>query len=115
MDERLSKALEFSNFTLTVNNQKKNIKTRVSQLRIVHHSGGIFVADQSTISFIKALIDLDNKKSLIEDTRGTPIQVSNLSELLDLLISAYYNSMNELDAEYEKIKKSRSINKLMDW
>jgi hypothetical protein len=115
MDERLTKALAFSNFTLTVNNQKKTIKTRVAQLRVVHYDGGVFTADHNTISFIKTLIDLGHKKSLVEDNRGTPINASSLSDLLDLLVSAYFNSMNELDAEYEKIKKSRSINKLMDW
>ena len=45
MDERLQKALEFSNYTLTLNNQKRNIKNRVQQLQLVHHGSGVFVAD----------------------------------------------------------------------
>ena len=45
MDERLEKALEFSNYTLTLNNQKRNIKNRVAQLQLVHHQAGVFIAD----------------------------------------------------------------------
>ncbi|SVE39218.1 uncharacterized protein METZ01_LOCUS492072, partial [marine metagenome] len=45
MDERLEKALEFSNYALTINNQKRNIRNRVAQLQIVHHLGGVFIAN----------------------------------------------------------------------
>ena len=53
MDERLEKALDFSNYALTINNQKRNIRNRVAQLQIVHHLGGVFIADHETIAFVK--------------------------------------------------------------
>ena len=79
MDERLQKALEFSNFNLTINNQKKNIKNRVEQLRIVHHAGGVFRAGEDTISFVKTLIDPVDTESVLVDSKENPIQVKNLN------------------------------------
>ena len=68
MDERLEKALEFSNYALTINNQKRNIRNRVEQLQIVHHLGGVFKADHETIGFIKTLIDLEHKQFIVIDS-----------------------------------------------
>jgi len=115
MDERLQKALEFSNYSLTITNQKKNIKNRINQLRIVHHNNGVFFADEATISFIKTLIDLGNKSAILIDTKENPVEVDNLKNLIDNLTSAYFSATNELNAEYTKIKKQRTVTKLMDW
>ena len=51
MDERLQKALDFSNYTATINNQKQNIKNRFEQLQLVHHAGGTFVANQQPVNY----------------------------------------------------------------
>ena len=62
MDERLQKALDFSNYTLTLNNQKRNIKNRVQQLQLVHHNAGVCTAFAFTKSVyivpISGTIDL---------------------------------------------------------
>ena len=58
MDERLQKALEFSNYTATINNQKRNIKNRFEQLQLVHHAGGTFVANQETIAFVNTMLSM---------------------------------------------------------
>ena len=115
MDERLSKALEFSNYALTINNQKRNIKNRVAQLQIVHYLGGVFLANHETIAFIKTLIDLEHKSSIVIDSKQNPISVKSLKELLDKLLNAYTSSTTEFDIENEKLKKARNIKKVMDW
>jgi len=115
MDERLEKALEFSNYALTINNQKRNIRNRVAQLQIVHYAGGVFIANHETISFIKTLIDMKHKKSIIIDSKNNPITVKSLNELLEKLMDAYTGATTEFDIENEKIKKSRNIKKIMDW
>ena len=115
MDERLEKALEFSNYALTINNQKRNIRNRVAQLQIVHFSGGVFVADHVTISFIKTLTDMKHKSFIVIDSKNNPITVKNLKELLEKLMDAYISATTEFDIENEKIKKSRNIKKIMDW
>jgi len=115
MDERLSKALEFSNYALTINNQKRNIKNRVAQLQIVHYLGGVFLANHETIAFIKTLMDLEHKSSIIIDSKQNPVNVKSLKELLDKLLNAYTSATTEFDIENEKLKKARNIKKVMDW
>tara|TARA_B100000809_G_C14684956_1_gene368312 strand:- start:17 stop:364 length:348 start_codon:yes stop_codon:yes gene_type:complete len=115
MDERLEKALEFSNYALTINNQKRNIRNRVAQLQIVHHLGGAFVANHETIAFIKALIDLKHKSSVVIDSQNNPITVKSLKDLLEKLVDAYTNATTEFNIENEKLKKARNIKKIMDW
>ena len=115
MDERLQKALEFSNYTATINNQKRNIRNRFAQLQLVHYMGGVFIANQETISFLKTLIDLDHKNGIIVDSKDNPINVNDLKELLDKLVSAYFSATTEFEVGYAKIKKARNIKTTMDW
>tara|TARA_B110001454_G_scaffold217754_1_gene243856 strand:+ start:1847 stop:2194 length:348 start_codon:yes stop_codon:yes gene_type:complete len=115
MDQRLEKALDFSNYALTINNQKRNIRNRVAQLQIVHYLGGAFIADHETISFIKTLIDMKHKSFIIIDSKNNPITVKSLKELLEKLIDAYTTATAEFNIENEKIKKARNIKKIMDW
>lgn len=115
MDERLQKALEFSNYTLTLTNQKKNIRNRVAQLQTVHFQGGMFHADHETIAFVKAMLDLGNTSGIMIDTRENPVKILSYQDLMDKLIAAYHSASNELAAEFEKINKARNIKKIMDW
>lgn len=115
MDERLQKALEFSNYNLTFTNQKQNIKNRVNQIKIVHVSGGVFSAEPALISFIKTLMDTGLTESVIVDDKENPIEVKNLNDFFQTLISAYTSATTEYEAEYAKLKKMRSIKKIMDW
>ena len=116
MDERLEKALEFSNYTLTLNNQKQNIKNRVAQLQLVHHNAGVFVANQETIAFVKTMIELEkDKDGILIDSKDNPIRVNSYKELLDKLVDAYVSASQEYAVEYDKLRKSRSIKAIMDW
>ena len=115
MDERLQKALEFSNYTATINNQKRNIKNRFEQLQLVHHAGGVFIADQETIAFVKAMLDMNHKNGVLVDSKENPINIKSFSELLEKLTDAYFSATTEYEAEYTKIRKSRNIKTMMDW
>lgn len=115
MDERLQRALEFSQYTLTLNNQKRNIVNRVQQLQIVHHNAGVFLANQETIAFVKTLVDLGYTKETIMDSKQNSVKVTNLKELLDKLVSAYFSAAQELEVENEKLRKARTVKSMMDW
>lgn len=116
MDERLQKALEFSNYTLTLNNQKRNIKNRVAQLQLVHHNGGTFIADHETIAFFKTMIDMKKDKNItVMDSKENPVKVVDVAEVMDKLVTAYFSAMNEYATENDKLKKARSIKQIMDW
>ena len=82
----------------------------------MHHQAGVFIANQETIAFVKALIDLDkNKNVVLIDSKDNPVQVADLKELLDKLVDQYTSATQEYDVEYEKLRKSRNIKSIMDW
>jgi len=113
MDERLQKALEFSNYNLTINNQKNNIKNRVNQLKLVHYNGGVFVADQSLITFVKTMIDLDHEIFVVIDSKDNPVEILKPNEFFDEVMSAYITSSNTYLAEWNKIKKLRNVKSIV--
>lgn len=115
MDERLQKALNFSNYTNTIKNQKKNIKNRVAQLQLVYSDGGTFIADHTTIAFIKTLVDMKHKNVVVLDSKENPIKVVSTDNLLEKLLSAYFSATNEYSSENDKLTKARNIKQIMDW
>jgi hypothetical protein len=115
MDERLEKALEFGNYRTTLANQKRNVISRMQILQKVHYNTGSFNANPQTIAFVHALIAANKKSSVIIDTKDNPIEIEDLQEFLDTLISSYTEGVNEYTVQMEKLKKSRNIKKIMDW
>lgn len=115
MDERLEKALEFSNYRMTIENQKKNLKLRMETQQTFMHERGTWQADQQLLSFIQTLLTNDITSSVLQDSRGNPIALSNLKEFQEIAIGKYNESMNEFLMESNKLAKARNIKKVMDW
>ena len=115
MDERLEKALEFSNYRITLGNQKRTIKQRMLVLQTVNYSKGVFNANQVLISFVKSLVDSGKTEAIVLDSKESPIVIEDLQDFLDTLLSAYVESTNEYKAQMDKIVKARNIKSLMDW
>jgi hypothetical protein len=113
MDERLQKALEFSNYSLTISNQKKNLKNRLNQMLLVHQDNGVFVADPTTINFVSGLSAMQDSAVFL-DTKENPIRVNDLLAFKVKLETAYDDAMREYEAEFNKIKKLRNLNKLLE-
>ena len=115
MDERLERALEFSNYRITIENQRANIKRRYDTMIVVHHNNGSFKADSETISFVSALIQAKTKSAVILDQKGNPIEIEDLKVFLDGLIEAYHQATNEFLGEHKKLARARNIKKAMNW
>ena len=113
MDERLKKALDFSNYSLTISNQKKNLKNRLNQMLLVHHDNGVFVAAPTTINFVGSLSQ-SGSTAVFLDTKENPIRVNDLIAFKIKLETAYTDAMLEYEVEFNKIKKLRSLDKLME-
>ena len=113
MDDRLQKALDFSNYSLTISNQKKNLKNRLNQMLLVHQDNGVFVADPTTINFVDSLTN-NGFTAVLLDTKENPIRVSDLLAFKVKLENAYDDAMREYEAEFNKIKKLRNLNKLLE-
>jgi hypothetical protein len=115
MDERLEKALEFANFMVTLNNQKRSLQEKYQTDCVYYHSGGTFKIDKSLITFVKTLIDLGNIKNIVLiDDNELPIRVDDLTDFLDNIVDQYFISTNNYFNDYQSLKKSRSVKALMN-
>lgn len=115
VEESLKKALEFSNYNHTLSSQRKVIKERIESKLTYGYNGGIFKIDHSLITFIEMLINQGRSSGIpILDFNGNPIMITDLEKFRDEIFDRYFTTLLENYEEYEKIKKNRSVEKLID-
>ena len=110
MDERLSKALEFANYSVTLNNQRRALKEKYLADVIYYHNGGCFAVTKELIIFVKTLVDTGNDEGVILiDDNDVPIEIANLNTFLDTILNKYFTASNEYYTEYQLLRKNRSV------
>lgn len=109
MDERLSKALEFSNFRVSLFNKKENIRVKMDSMMTYAINGGVFKAKIETINFLKLLIDDGKDQVVLIDLNGNPIEITDIKGLYSELLSRYFQATNFYYVEYDKIRKARTV------
>ena len=115
MDERLQKALDFSNYRQTLSIQRKTLKEKINARLTYGCNGGLFKIDQSLITFVQMLIDQGRIENVpIIDVNENPILIVNLNEFRDEILDRYFSATYEYLEEYQKIKSSRTVEKLLD-
>jgi len=115
MDEIVKKALDFSNYQQTLNIQKKSLKEKLSARLTYGCNGGIFKIDRELLTFVQILIDQERISGIpLIDFNGNPILVDDLIKFRDEIFDRYFSSTLEYLNEYQKIKSSRSVEKLVD-
>lgn len=114
MSSKLTKALEFANYRTTLNIQHNNLKAKVQTLLNYSANGGTFEISQTLISFVQVLIDQKHTSAVLLDVYNNPIEIKDLQEFLEEIISRYFEATNEYHAEYQKLRKSRKVHKLID-
>lgn len=115
MESLLKKALEFSNYKQTLNIQRKTLKERVDAKLTIGHNGGIFKVDRSLITFVQFLIDQGRTSDVpLLDANENPVLIADLSAFRDEILDRYFTATYEYYQEYEKIKKSRSVESLVN-
>ena len=75
MSTRLTKALEFANYRVTLNNQQAQLKAKTQSLLSYSINGGTFTIDVPLITFCKQLIDEGHKDVVLLDIYNNPIKV----------------------------------------
>jgi len=110
MDERLSKALEFGNYMVTLNNQKRLLKEKFLDQSVYFVDGHKFTISMELINYCKTLIDLNNTENVVLiDDHNTPYRAPILQEFLDSILDIYFKNLNAYHTEFLKIKNKRSI------
>jgi hypothetical protein len=113
MSTKLTKALEFANYRVTLNNQQDALKAKVEMMLTYSINGGTFTIDQTLLTFCKTMLDDGNDQMVILDVYNNPIMIE-LAEFYNEIISRYFEATNEYYIEYEKLKKARKTHKVLD-
>jgi len=114
MDERLQKALDFSNYMVTLNNQKRLLKEQYQENLVYYFNGGQFTITQQLISFCQSLSSMEQTSTILVDDNDIPVEVDDIDKFKMELVSKYFESSNHYLAEYNKLKKNRSVESLVN-
>jgi len=116
MDERLEKALEFSNYMVTLNNQKRVLKDQFRENTIHYFNGGQFTITKDLVTFVNMLVDKDNVHDIVLiDDNEMPVVISDLEEFLSNIIDQYFSAANKYHAEFQQLIKNRSTETLVEY
>ena len=112
MSTRLTKALEFANYRVTINNQQAQLKAKTQNLLSYSINGGTFTIDIPLITFCKQLLDEGQKQVVLLDIYKNPIQIE-VESFYEEIQSRYFEVTNDYYAEYEKLRKARKVHKIL--
>lgn len=114
MDERLKQALEFSNYSQTLSIKRKQLKEKADARLTYGVNGGIFKIDRVLLTFAQLLCDKGRTDAVLLDVNDNPILIEDLVKFKDEIFDRYFTSVYEYHEEYQTLKKSRSVEKLVD-
>jgi hypothetical protein len=115
MDERLKQALDFANYRQTLAIQRKTLKETTEAELTYGYGGGIFKIDRSLLTFVQLLIDQGRTENIpLLDINSTPVLVTDLEEFKNEIFDRYFSATFKYLESYNKLKASRSIEKLVD-
>ena len=115
MQDEYKKALDFSNYRQTFSIQRKTLKEKIDAKLTYGAAGGIFKIDRSLITFVELLIQKDRKTGVvILDTNENPILIEDLEKFRDEILDRYFTASNEYYQQFQDLKKSRSVEKLLE-
>lgn len=116
MDERLKKALDFSNYMITLNSQKRILKEKYREQIIFYHNGAQFTVTKELMTFVTMLIENEYDEDVVlVDDNETPVMIADLNDFLSSIMNVYFSATNTFHAEYDKLKHNRSVEKLTDY
>jgi hypothetical protein len=115
MDAQLKQALDFANYRQTLSIQKRTLKEKIEAKLTYGYNGGIFKIDRILIVFVQMLIDQGRTHGVpLLDINDNPIMVEDLEIFKDEIVDRYFTSTLEDYEQFENLKKSRSVEKLLD-
>ena len=112
--QRLKKALDFSNTMKTFNLSKNNLKVKTQNLLSYSTSGGSFSVDQSLISFMNFVVSSGKTEISLLDKNDIPIRIEDTEKFLEEVSSLYFEAVNDYYNEYQQLRSSRKIEKVLE-
>jgi len=116
MDERLEKALEFSNYMVTLNNQKRILKEQFRENIVHYYNRGKFTITRDLITFVNMLVDRKRSEDIVLiDDNETPVLISDANSFLSDILDRYFSVTNQYHTAYLELLSKRSVEKLVDY
>ena len=121
MDNRLAKALEFGNYMVTLNNQKRLLKEKFLDQSVHYVDGHKFEITKELITYCKTLIDLGHTTDVVVvDSLDAPYRVPDLNQFKMVSVSFFLSSGDLLDIGMDPILlnlsgKSSSTGEILFW
>ena len=115
MDERLEKALDFSNYMLTLSNQKRLLAEKYQESLIHFYSGSQFTLTRELITFVSVMVSADQDEVVITDDNNIPCMVEDLDIFYSEIMNKYTIASNDYFTAYADLKKNRSVEKLVNY
>jgi hypothetical protein len=115
MDARLAKALDFSNYMVTLNNQKRLLAEKYQDDLLYFYNGSQFTVTCELITFVNIMISSDQDELVIIDDNNFPCLIENLADFYDNIVNVYMLSSNNYHSQYLKLQKNRSVEKLVNY
>lgn len=112
--ERLAKALDFSNTMQTFNLAKNNLKVKTQNLLSHSTNGGTFRVSQELIAFVNMAVVSGKSSLILLDKNDIPIQIDDTEKFLEDISSLYFEVINEYYNDYQKLRSSRKIEKVLE-
>lgn len=114
MDERLKNALDFSNFMITFDNQKRILKEKYKENLIFYFNKGQFTITKEFISFVQTMLSFKQTDIVIIDDNDEPVQIDDLKKFMIEIMDVYFQASNLYLVEYNKIIQQRSVKGILD-
>jgi hypothetical protein len=115
LDEKLKAALDFSNYRQTLATQRRLLKEKLEAQLTYGFNSGIFKIDQNLLTFVDFFIKNGRTHSIpLIDTNGNPVMIDDLEKFKDEIFDRYFSATNEYIDSFEKLKKSRTNERLLD-
>ena len=113
MDEALEKALDFSNFTATLNTQKRILHEKYLDELVMYSDNGKFTITKELLNFVSMISNDKIIKTVLVDDNNTPIQVNDVTDFLAKATQKYTDATNKYLDEYKIISTKRSVEGLV--
>ena len=114
MEEALGKALEFSNFTATLNAQKRILHEKYLGDLVIYSNSGKFTVSKELLNFCFMLTSTSINKTVLIDDNRTPIQIDDVKEFMLKATQHYTDATNKYLDEYKILSTKRNVEGLVD-
>lgn len=108
-DDRLAKALKFSNYRVTLFQQLEALKLKTANSLMYSCNGGTFKIDRELIAFVDILHREKLPGAFLTDINELPIFIDDVPAFFNDIYTLYFEVMNDYGAEYARIRKARKV------